>query len=331
MTLLNPPDILPEAMRFLLRAVCVQDGMQLDREELTRLVSPPGLVEAMASIDDSSDGGNDETTDPKSGGTRIATVSLDALRNVGLVELNGSMVSATGTTRGLWKGSRDISAKSFAAGLRQVLTGGDVSDEGSHCHREAVDLMHALVLLTTAPEPLRPFGAFEVGGAHRSFSSEQQERLGPLTPAPDSNWPIPNKEQWLPFRRWATYLGLARPVGSTGLIPDCSVALVSVLESVPSGEFDCAGFIDLCSSRLPALDTGRDFKKFQGSQTQLKSKLSPGFSLTIAQLASMGRVELQDKSDSEAVMLDLGGPLVEQLRVTHVKWNGVSRVRKGVS
>ncbi len=62
MPLLNPPDILPEAMRFLLRAVLAHQGGRCTKAALLALVAPEGLAEAMRPLDsdkeDDSDGEN---------------------------------------------------------------------------------------------------------------------------------------------------------------------------------------------------------------------------------------------------------------------------------
>ena len=50
MALLNPPDILPEAMRYLVRALLALRPPRVDRDELIGLVAPPGLTEAMGSL-----------------------------------------------------------------------------------------------------------------------------------------------------------------------------------------------------------------------------------------------------------------------------------------
>ena len=70
------------------------------------------------------------------------------------------------------------------------------------------------------------------------------------------NWPVPNKPQWLPFRRWAAYLGLARPVGTNGLIPDASEALIRRLPALQPGDYDIGDFVGRCAQAVPVLDGG---------------------------------------------------------------------------
>ena len=86
MALLNPPDILPEAMRYLVRALLALRQPQIDRDELIALVAPPGLTEAMDSLAaDAADTSEAEPDDLRTGGSIIAESSLDALRSLGLV------------------------------------------------------------------------------------------------------------------------------------------------------------------------------------------------------------------------------------------------------
>src|SRR4051794_38702901 len=81
MAFLNPPDVLPEAMRFIVRAVAAQpDGLAED--ELLRLISPQGFTEAVSGDPI----GRDPAAKPKSGGRTIAVASLAALRGAGLLE-----------------------------------------------------------------------------------------------------------------------------------------------------------------------------------------------------------------------------------------------------
>ena len=91
MALLNPPDILPEAMRFLVRALLAVRDQELDRSELISLVAPRGLTEAMDSIAaGDADLSAADPDDLRTGGSIIAEASLDGLRTLGLVEQNGT-------------------------------------------------------------------------------------------------------------------------------------------------------------------------------------------------------------------------------------------------
>ena len=104
MALLNPPDILPEAMRFLVRALLAVQDQELDRSELVSLVAPRGLTEAMDSIaaaDDDPSGVDPD--DLKAGGTIIAEASLRGLTTLGLVKQSGDRVKLAGAAAD-WKG-----------------------------------------------------------------------------------------------------------------------------------------------------------------------------------------------------------------------------------
>ena len=84
MPLLNPPDILPEAMRFLLRAVLAHRGARCPKPELLALVAPEGLTEAMRPLDSDKDN-NPDLDNTAASGRLIADRSLSALISLGLV------------------------------------------------------------------------------------------------------------------------------------------------------------------------------------------------------------------------------------------------------
>ena len=125
----------------------------------------------------------------------------------------------------------------------------------SDASRGIGDLIQALVLLHTADQPLRPFDTFESAAEAngRGFTDRQTEALGPVR---KDTWPVPNQEQWQPLRRWASYLGLARSVGTAGLIPDASEALIRRLPAMAPGDYDVRDFIARCASAVPILDGG---------------------------------------------------------------------------
>ena len=240
MALLNPPDILPEAMRFLVRVLFALNEPEVDRAELVALVAPPGLTEAMKSVgSDAADTPDDESDDLRTGGTVIATASLDALRMFGVVEQRDNQVTLSSTVMRHWKSPTDVTPGSLCQFLLDTvmqMADPDATPGESH---GVMDFVHALVLLHVAGQPLRPFDRFEPApGASsrvgRSFMNMQLETLGSDRKA----WPVQNNVRWLSFRRWASYLGLARPVGIAGLIPDASAALARRLPDITPGDYD---------------------------------------------------------------------------------------------
>jgi len=111
MALLNPPDILPEAMRYLMRALLALPQPQADRDELIGLVAPRGLTEAMDSLAAAADLTDAEPEDLLTGGTVIATTSLNALRSLGFIEQDGDQVTLSAAVADQWKKPGDATRK----------------------------------------------------------------------------------------------------------------------------------------------------------------------------------------------------------------------------
>jgi hypothetical protein len=323
MALLNPPDILPEAMRFLLRSLLALREPEVDRDELVALVAPPGLTEAMKSLGSEAADILADPDDLRTGGTVIATASLDALRMFGLVGQRGNRVALTDTSTERWKNPADVTAESLCQFLLDsVMRMADpraMPGESSG----VTDLVHALVLLYVAEQPLLPFDRFEPVVAEgsqpgRDFMNWELESRGSDRGA----WPVPNKEQWLSFRRWAPYLGLARSAGATGLIPDASAALARRLPDLPSGDYDVRDFVARCASEVPILDGGA--LQF-GHDPQIEGDhavLSGGLSVSLLQLEADGILTMDKRSDTGVRTLRLRPDRSADRLVTTVVWSG---------
>jgi hypothetical protein len=330
MALLTPPDILPEAMRFLVRALLALKEPEADKDELLALVAPRGLVEAMAAVGaDAEDMPGDES-DLRTGGNVIAAASLDALRNVGVVEQRGNAIALIRESTERWKSPAQVDAEGFSRFLLdRVLQLADPTASPGES-QGVTDLVHALILLHTSDEPLRPFDRFEPSTSDgrrvgRSFMETLQEKLG----ADRQAWPFPNKEQWLTFRRWASYLRLARPVGAAGLIPDASAALIPLLAALPDGAYDVRDFVARCASVLPILDGGA---LHFGHDSQLEGDhavLSPGLSVSLLQLEADGVLVMEERSDMGGRTLRLRPDKTADKRITTVIWKRTPVRRSG--
>jgi hypothetical protein len=300
MALLNPPDILPEAMRFLVRALLALGEPEVDRDELVGLVAPRGLTEAMDSVaSDAADTSGAEPDDLRTGGTLIAAASLDALRMLGVVDQRGNRIKLNGAGAQRWRSPADVSPRSLCQVLLDAVMQMADPDAPSGGSYGVADLVHASVLLHVAGQPLRPFDRFEsaVGAASRdgrSFAIRQQEALGPER----KDWPIPNREQWLSFRRWASYLGLARPVGTTGLIPDASEGLARRLPVLAPGEYEIHDFVARCASAIPILDGGVLQFGHDPQPEGDHAVLSGGLSVSLLQFEADGFLTMDKKSDT---------------------------------
>jgi hypothetical protein len=320
--LLNPPDVVPEAMRFLIRTLLAYPDARCDKDELLSLVAPEGLVEAMASIGARADSGNDDGDDTKTGGRTIASASFDALRLVGLVTTERSSIVATEATTTQWRKPTDVTAQAFGKALRRtVWTMADGTAPAGDT-QGATDLVQALALLAAAPNPLEPFDGFDQKNGRR-FVDYQKLLLG----EEKSTWPVPNKEQWLPFRRIAPYLGLARPVGASRLAADSSVALGDELASLAPGRYDIASFVAHCVTAIPFFDGGPLEWKVDRNQEDM----SPGLSLTLRQLEADGHLKFDLESDIATSVVALGGDSGLRVNISHVEWRGAVPNRKRVS
>jgi hypothetical protein len=309
MPLLNPPDILPEAMRFLLRAVLAHRGARCPKPELLALVAPEGLTEAMRPLD----GGKDEDSDvdeTAASGRLIADRSLSALTSLGLVALDGGEVTATEVALSHWGSASVVSAASFSRVLRSHIwriAATDVAPEA-----EAVeDMVNALAVLFAARDPLRPF-EFETG-AGRRFDAAQTQWFGPHK----QDWPVTNATQFRPFCRWAPYLGLAQPITATRIVADASRALLEDLADLPHQRFRAAEFVTRCGTTLPIVDGGpRSLWKADDGQ-----ELSPGLSVSLRQLEAAGHLTLPPaESDTDTLVVTLG-VLGESTRISHITWH----------
>jgi hypothetical protein len=312
MPLLNPPDILPEAMRFLVRALLALPAPPT-REELVDLVAPPGLAEAMASAEPSDEPNAGDEADVRSTGRLIADRSLTALRTISLVHEDKGAVVLADRVRQRCRQPRDLESGTFAGLLLERVVG-DGAGEGDPDARGVGDLFHGLELLHAAGDPLRPFDSFDEGAGRRRFIEWQQERLG----LDRSGWPVANRERWLPLRRWAVYLGAGRLV-SGRLMADGSTALERSLRALPSRDYPIDDFVQRCVATLPFLDANGS--PFGHDVEGERAVLSPGMSLTFAALRAKGLLTLYSKSDTGGRTMRVRADRSLDERVTHVSWS----------
>lgn len=316
MALLNPPDILPEAMRFLVRALVALPKAEAEREELLSLVAPRGLTEAMDLVaTGAADPSDADPDDLRAGGSIIAGASLDALRMLGMVEQSGNRIQLASAEAERWKNPAAVTPRS----MFQVLVDRLVQMIDSDASSGVGDFVQALVLLHVAEEPLRPFDRFESSAtsrAGRSFAIRQEQVLG----SDRKGWPIPNREQWLSFRRWASYLGLARAVGSSGLIPDASEALAYRLPALAPGDYDVRDFAARCASAVPFLNGGDLHFGLDSQHEGDHAILSGGLTVSLLQLEAHGFLTLERRSDAGGRTLRLQPDGSADRVVTTVVW-----------
>jgi hypothetical protein len=320
MPLLNPPDVLPEAMRLITRVLLAR-GEPLAEEELLRLVAPLGLVEALGGSEEADPESPREATKFKTGGRTIARASLAAMRTIDLVTQGArgerAIVPAPIVTENFpsWEA---VTAPAFAGFLRNTSLAsapdvlGEDEDSGG-----AEDLAFAIALLFSVPGPLEPIGSFEHGTA-KTLAAYQTDQFGKDV----GTWVVRSHIRYTPLLRWVTYLGLGRllnlgPTGP-GLVVDPSAALRHLALPLIDAQTPVAEFLERLAPAMPYSDRGRIGSKLRSrlSTGYPDDYLSPGLALGLHVLHLRGLIRLTPLSDAES----LGFPLAldRVVRYSHV-------------
>jgi hypothetical protein len=310
MALITSPDVLPEAMRYLLRTVLSHPAARCDRADLLLLVAPEGLPEAMKPLDRDK-AGDGETENTSASGKLIATRSLAALTTLKLVTAEGSDIVATDATHRRWSKVSAVSAPSFSRALRaQVWLAATAADDAPSDDR-VDDLVNGLAVLHASPDPLRPF-EFETGLGRR-FNIAQALWYGPNK----TDWPVTNDVQFAPFGRWAAYLGCAQYVDTRSIIADASTALVDDLRALPAARYRMNEFIERCAEALPVSDGGT---RSLWKPDDLRD-ISPGLSMTLLQLEAYGHVSIPAaESDRDSMMIAVAAGAAGR-PASHLDWH----------
>ncbi len=307
MALLNPPNMLTEAMRFLIRAV-VASKERLSDSELIALVGAPGLKEAMSQIHaGDSDGADGAEANFKEGGKNIAKESFLALVQLGILEVNNGSVALGKHSDQAWRKVADVTTRSFIEKFEHAI----LTDHG---RTVGADLLKAAAVIFTAENPLRAFDGFdETTTTTRSFVEHQKKELGT---ANKEEWGVGNTERWVSLRRMGSSLGWMAPLnveGRAGLLPNAAPALQRWLPEVGPGLHGGEEFLRRAAERLPFLDGGSlSFRKIGST-----SPLTGGLSLTLLNLQHRKLIELVDQADASKYWLSLGSDHKEIF--SHVK------------
>jgi hypothetical protein len=293
-------------------------GSGIERSELVSLVGPSGLVEAMDEMGRDAEAESGDDADLRTGGATIAKESLDGLRTLGIVQFVGDRVSLA-ATQTHWRRPADVTACDFARVALERIVAVAKPDAEFGDKTGVTDLVHSLVVLHTAVEPLRPFTAFEstTKDTTRDFMNELRDRFGDVR----SNWPFPNREQWQSLRRWGPYLGLASTVGDSGLVADASAALLRHLSLAP-GEYEVAQFVSACASAVPILDGGSLHFGHDSQRSGSHAVLSPGMSVSLMQLEARGTLTFASRSDISARTIRTTADVSGDRTISHVVWSG---------
>lgn len=309
MPLLNPPDVLPEAMRFLLRALLAAPDRALPEETLVTLVAPAGMAEAMKTLGAAEE--VEEGDEPAAGGgRRIAEASLHAVGELELVAFEGPRNARTAaptlTVTELFPTPDALTAPAFASFLRSHLLLARFADRPAGQPGAAVDLAEALALFHLMPEPLRPFVSFDK--AERAFQKVQRAMLG----TDRTRWPVTNREQYQSFVRWSIYLGFAQSVPSggrsVGLVPDASAVVADHLAGLVPKERPIGTVVSELAELVPAFDGGYVQRRIQAdlSEPLPDGWVSPGLALTLHRLHHGQRLRLEHRSDIAVLQLPVG-------------------------
>lgn len=304
MPFLNPPDVLPEAVRFVIRTLLAHDG-PVAHDELLHLVSPLGAVEAM--------GGNPWAADgaPAERGRLIAERTVSAMAGADLVTVTSGAVVLADRVRDRFPSWREVEAAPLAAWMLCDLFGreagpGDEWVEGEDLGQAggARDLALGLALLFRRPAPLVPLAAFESG--RESLNELQTEWFG----ADNARWIVRNRERFGPLRWWATYLGLARDLDQSRLVLDASRGLrPHVVALVEDGEMLIDDLVTALGAQLSFTDRGSaGIAIADRMEPQPPSaELTPVLALALSTLAADGTITLAPRSDAAAMVLPVSG------------------------
>jgi hypothetical protein len=310
MAVLNPPEALPGAA-FVITKYLQRKGSAVSDDELIAMLSP------LHKIDPEKKSGNVFRT-------------LSVMENLGLI----SDRRTVGLTESFASDLDDpVTRPRFDAVLRRALADperdgddpwGDLSDSTG-----GRDITRALTWFLAQPACGAPL-TFGSSGAHDADARQigDLERLGANAKA------VPNNEQWRPFRRWATALGLATPcrvtIGGTmsdALEPIPAEAIAAELEGVTPGQHALPDVLRRLRIAMPYLPGGELARKLQARigapidpderEGFLASSLTESFLL----LEARGSILLTSLSDAEGVQVRDGG---KTRNLTHITIHEVS-------
>jgi|ETNmetMinimDraft_8_1059916.scaffolds.fasta_scaffold81922_1 hypothetical protein len=320
MPFINPPDVLPEAMRFIVRLLLQAEEPVL-QAEVVRRISPAGLAEVTS--------GTPLDEKPKLGpaGRYIVEATLTAMRGAGLVEVSGSdrEIGLTPLVSEHFSKWEEVDAETFAQFLLEqvVAVASDVfegSDEDEAKTGGAEDLAHTISLLLQMPNPMDPISGFESGGG-KTLQAFQGEQFG-LNPK-KAGWFVPNSEQYLNVARWVSYLGFGYFDGSRGLLIEPSAVLKEPVQNVlGKTDMPLEHFLGGLGSQIPITDRGAVASAVVNrlKNPQPKDQLSPGLAFGLRVLHEQKVIKL----DSQADATSFGFPLREgsKERYTHIALGG---------
>ena len=268
------PDILPAMAEAIHRQLAGARGARLSEETLAASVVPSGLSKG-------------------SGGDKYFADTLRELAGIGVIQIEDGQV-------GLPEANRESRSPGAMAGL--VRTSAMAAERDSDLWQKddlgslmllgARDLVRALAWFMSLNVLNGPF-TFAKGANPLSQLQEVQtgERL------------IFNETRWLPFVRWARYLGFLRDVSlysgsgrsEPGVLPDPTDAVRAVLpRCVSNGDWvPLSAALPTLAAELPVLDGGIYRRAIHGQGVPASDvDVSPTLTLALERLRARGDIEL---------------------------------------
>ena len=319
MPFINPPDVLPEAMRFIVRLLLQAEEPVPQAEVLCR-ISPAGLAEVTS--------GTPLDEKPKLGtaGKIVVEATLTAMRGAGLVKVVSGSEREIGLTPlvlehfSKWK---EVDAETFAQFLlKQVVAVASDVFEGSDEAKTggAEDLAHTISLLLQMPNPMDPISGFESGGG-KTLQAFQREQFGATRKK--AGWFVPNSEQYLNVARWVSYLGFGYFDGSRGLLVEPSAVLKEPVQNVlGKTDMPLKHFMEGLGSQISITDRGAIASAVTNrlKVPRPEDQLSPGLAFGLSVLQEQKVIQLISKSDVQSFDFPLRDG--SEMRYTHVALGG---------
>jgi hypothetical protein len=304
MALLNPPQILPNVAGAIYRYLLQAEGHRERRSTFVAMLAP-------ASLEQNAGGAGSPALD----------LTLRACEQIRLVKSEGDDVKLHPDLPA-YALDRRTGARALRRLLRELVMAPDLNAGEWGSQEGARDLCYSLAWYLRQDIYSAP-GVWDLHPPLQSAQLVQQEQLaGPPL--------LVNGERWLPFARWATYLGLAVHQaydGTAYLVPDPTVAIretLSVCCPGPRGEVELPELLRRLGEQLPVIDGGTyrqevDRHLRPGSYAaEEQGTVSTALGHALRRLEDAEVIVLSDRADADRVIFasELGQRVVR----SHISW-----------
>jgi hypothetical protein len=292
MALLNPPELLPEVARFIVRYLATRPKCSAAQDEVIATLAPASLL-------------NPTNPDADPGSPEVEK-TLGLCASLGLVEVDDGKVTLGSQLQGQVR-KRAIGDDQFVAALRAAVLDEDQNQAEWGSQEGTRDFTNAIAWYLTLDPSTCP-GVWDMKGG-LDVQSLQREDFGS-----GGFLPIVNDQRWRPFVRWSGFLGFtwSHALGASVLVPDPTEAIRPALPNVlrKGEEIRTAEFRDSLVEGLPVLDGGT-YRRFveanaKADLTPSDDQLTPALSHSLLRLEAEQRLVLVDKADTEKLRLTVG-------------------------